>query len=263
VSARVGPIAWEEQGSGEPLLLVMGLGGTRAHWHGLVPRLAATGRRVLAFDPRGVGDSERMPGPYAMAELVADALSLLDAAGVARADVLGVSLGGMVAQQLALAHPGRVRALVLGCTTAWGAALGEAPPDVIAAFDFRGKRAEAWVRELLGVNLGARWRAENAEALERLVAWSLHQAVPRASMQAQLAAVAEHDLRDRLAAIAAPALVVHGDADRIVPFAAGRALATALPCARFEPLAETGHLFWLEQPERTVALVTEFLRERA
>src|SRR2546423_10567085 len=103
----------------EPLLLIMGLSGSSRMWFRLLPHLSRR-HRAIVFDNRGTGDSDPVGGPLRMADLAADALSVLDAAGVERAHVIGVSMGGMIAQRLALDHRDRLRSLVLGCTTAGG-----------------------------------------------------------------------------------------------------------------------------------------------
>ena len=112
-------IAWERHGSGEPLLLIHGLGYARWGWEPVVEPLEQS-FDVILFDNRGIGESDAPPGPYTVAELSADAVQVLDEAGVERAHVLGTSLGGMVAQELALAAPERVDKLVLACTTPGG-----------------------------------------------------------------------------------------------------------------------------------------------
>jgi pimeloyl-ACP methyl ester carboxylesterase len=110
---------WDEQGSGEPLLLIMGLSYPSYMWHRSRPVLAAR-YRTVALDNRGVGQSDVPPGIYSMALMASDAASVLDAAGVDTAHVFGVSMGGMIAQEFALQYPNRVRSLILGCTAAGG-----------------------------------------------------------------------------------------------------------------------------------------------
>src|SRR5205809_7114823 len=114
-------IYWEEQGSGEPLLLIMGLGATHDLWHRVTPMVAPQYRTIL-FDNRGAGKSDAPPGPYSIAQMADDALAVLDAAGVADAHVFGASMGGMIAQKLALNHVSRVRSLILCCTAPGGKA---------------------------------------------------------------------------------------------------------------------------------------------
>jgi len=112
-------IAWERHGSGPPLLLIQGLGYARWGWEPVVDGLARS-FELLLFDNRGIGESDAPPGPYTVVELADDAAQVLDEAGVERAHVLGTSLGGMVAQELALGRPQRVEKLVLVCTTPGG-----------------------------------------------------------------------------------------------------------------------------------------------
>src|SRR4051794_19933491 len=112
-------IYWEEHGSGEPLLLIMGLGYTLDMWYRTTP-VFAEHYRVIVFDNRGVGRSDVPPGPYALSLMASDAARVMDAAGVESAHVFGVSMGGMIAQEFALRYPARVRSLVLGCTTCGG-----------------------------------------------------------------------------------------------------------------------------------------------
>jgi 3-oxoadipate enol-lactonase len=110
-------IYWDEQGSGDPLLLIMGLSYPSYMWHRSRPMLAQR-YRTIALDNRGVGQSDAPAGVYSIALMASDAAAVLDAAGVESAHVFGVSMGGMIAQEFALQYPERVRSLILGCTTA-------------------------------------------------------------------------------------------------------------------------------------------------
>ena len=129
-------IHWHEQGTGDPLLLIMGLGGSAQAWYRLLPHLEDCGQRVICFDNRGTGSSTRVKPPLTLRDMVQDALAVLDAAEAEQADVLGVSMGGMIAQQLALDHRDRVRSLILGCTTA-NARAGLPPWRLFAASGLR------------------------------------------------------------------------------------------------------------------------------
>src|ERR1700731_547498 len=121
---------WDEQGSGEPLLLIMGLSYPSYMWHRSRPVLA-TRYRTVALDNRGVGRSDVPPGIYSIALMASDAAAVLDAAGIESAHVFGVSMGGMIAQEFALQYPARVRSLILGCTAAGGATAVRAEPEAI------------------------------------------------------------------------------------------------------------------------------------
>src|ERR1700729_3324124 len=112
-------IYWDEQGTGAPILLIMGLGYPSAMWHRTRPALSDF-YRTIALDNRGAGQSDVPAGPYSIALMASDAAAVLDAAGVPSAHVFGVSMGGMIAQEFALQYPKRVRSLVLGCTAAGG-----------------------------------------------------------------------------------------------------------------------------------------------
>src|SRR5215472_9043093 len=137
-------IYWDEQGQGEPLLLIMGLGYPSDAWYRTRPALAGK-YRTIAFDNRGVGRTEMPPGPYPIPVMASDAAAVLDAAGVDKAHVFGISMGGMIAQEFALQYPQRVRSLVLGCTASGGPtavrADGEATQMLMARGSMTGEEA--------------------------------------------------------------------------------------------------------------------------
>jgi 3-oxoadipate enol-lactonase len=244
-------LAWERHGAGAPLLLIHGLGYARWGWEPVVPALAESFDVVL-FDNRGIGESDAPPGPYTVAELAADALQVLDEAGVARAHVLGTSLGGMVAQEVALAAPGRVDKLVLACTTPGGAESFPMPEQTVQLLERRATLRE-YVENALAPDadpaIVETILAHRERTAQRFDAWS-----------AQAAAGAGFDALDRIAAIAAPTLVLHGTEDAVVDSRNSALLALRIPDARVELFPGGGHLFFWEQPQRFVDLVTEFLR---
>ena len=254
--ARSGEIElhWEsaaasaEASAALPVLLVMGLGMTATGWWRTLPVLAES-RRAIAFDNRGVGRSGRPPGPYSVAEMADDAVAVLDAAGEARAHVYGVSLGGMIAQEVALRHPDRLAALVLGATTA-GGALAVAPDE--ATVDFFGRRASMPAEEAVWAavpyNYGAETRRSRAQLIGEDIEQRLRYPPEPEPYLAQLQAALGHDAGARLGELAAPALVVHGDADRVIPVANGRLLADAIPGAQLELWPGAGHLYPTDEP---------------
>lgn len=249
---------WESTGAGEPVLLLMGLGMPATGWWRTAPVLAQR-FRVLAFDSRGCGRSGCPRGPYTLEQLADDALAVLDAAGEPSAHVYGLSLGGMIAQELALRAPERVRSLVLGATTAGGPE-HEQPDEETRGFLRR--RAAMPQEEGVWASIPYVYGPATPERAPRRLAEDLEQRLrftpDRSGYEAQLAAASAHDTTARLAAIAAPALVVHGDADRIVPVGNGRRLAERLPSASFHPLAGAGHLYLTDAPEADEIVVRFF-----
>jgi pimeloyl-ACP methyl ester carboxylesterase len=252
-------IAWERQGSGTPLLLIHGLGYARWGWEPVLRGLAER-FDVILFDNRGIGESDAPPGPYTAAEMADDAIQVLDEAGVGRAHVVGTSLGGMVAQELALGHPDRVDRLVLACTTPGGPKAHPMPQRTLTLM------AEAATLEPA---VALRRFVENAlapvtvtghpEVVDRIMEHRLATAQEPAAWAAQAAAGATFDAFDRLGALAAPALVQHGDEDVVVDPGNADLLVELLPDARLERLPGTGHLFFWEAPERFVSSVCAFL----
>jgi 3-oxoadipate enol-lactonase len=250
-------IAWERRGAGEPLLLIHGLGYARWGWEPVVDPLAELFEVVL-FDNRGIGESDAPSGLYSVGMLAEDAVAVLDAAGLKRAHVLGTSLGGMVAQQVALDWPERVDHLVLACTTPGGAAAAPMPERTIRLM----QEAPA-----LPLEVALRRFVENAfgpepdpALVEQIMKHRLRTAQPPAAWTAQAAAGASFDVWARVPQIQQRTLVLTGDEDAVVDPRNSELLAARIPGARLETFAGTGHLFFWEQPDRFVEVVTEFLR---
>ena len=249
---------YERKGTGEPLLLIQGMSGTHLAWGEPFRSLLAAEFECIVFDNRGVGRSGPAEEEFSIADMAADTAGLLDALELESAHVLGISMGGMIAQELTLAHPERVRSLTLGCTYCGGPGSRLMDPA-----DFQGL-AEAFVSEdragvyraMWELNLSPAFRAEE----ERYAAFEAMAAalpVPRRTIELQIAAIAGHDTQDRLTGIAAPTLVVHGTEDKVLPVDNGHLIGSRLPGARLKILEDTGHLFWWEHPERAAALLRE------
>lgn len=234
-----------------PLLLVMGLGLCSLGWHTLPGRLAER-FRVTVFDNRGVGRSTLRRG-FRIRDLADDAARVLDAVGVDRAFVFGISMGGMIAQELALRHPDRVRALALGAT--FGGHLRSRKPRLSTARDLvlvgLLRRPQVMARLLVS-------DAYYASQGERFRAWLACQGrAAHAVVRRQLLAVALHEAERRLPLIRVPTLVVTGDQDRLVPAENSRRLARLIPGARLVELPGAGHAFPFERADETVRLLTE------
>jgi 3-oxoadipate enol-lactonase len=253
VSIRV---AWERRGSGVPVVLVHGLGYARWGWEPVADALAERFEVVL-LDNRGIGESDAPSGPYTVAEMAGDVARVMDEAGLEQAHVVGTSLGGMIAQELALSAPERVVKLVLVCTTPGGPNAAPMPDATVTLL------AEAASLEPL---VALRRFVENAlaphppkEIVERILAHRVATAQPPAAWMAQAAAGAAFDAWDRLPEIAAPTLVVHGTADVVVAPANAALLAERIPSAGLEWFEGCGHLLFWEEPRRFVEVVGEFL----
>jgi pimeloyl-ACP methyl ester carboxylesterase len=254
-------IAWERRGSGAPLLLIHGLGYARWGWEPVLPELAEQ-FDVILFDNRGIGESDAPPGPYTVAEMAADAVQVLDETGVARAHVVGTSLGGMIAQELALAYPERVDRLVLACTTP-GGSKAHPMPQVTVALMAEAPTLEPVValRRFVENALAPATVEAHPELVEQIMAHRLAAAQQPAAWAAQASAGATFDAYERLGGLASPTLVQHGDEDVVVDPRNADLLVELLPDARLERVPGTGHLFFWEAPERFVSSVSAFLED--
>ncbi len=250
---------WREQGDGEPLVLVMGLGGSQDAWWRLLRRLPPT-VRAITLDNRGTGASGPAELGLTLEEMVGDVLCVMDAAGVQRAHVMGTSMGGMVAQHLALEYRPRVASLLLASTSA--SALRGAPPwRLLGAGAARPWLGAERSGELLASALYAietlRDRPELVE--EDLARQSGIPQRPR-TVLAQLLAVAGHDTLPRLGELAGLGVtVLHGAQDAVVPPARARELAAAIPGAELVLLASCGHMMGTDDEEATAAAVLAHL----
>lgn len=248
-----------EAGAGEPVLLIMGFGGDHTAWAFQMGALSAR-HRVIAFDNRGAGQTEAPDHAYATPMMAADTLGLMDALGIDRAHVIGVSMGGMIAQELALKSPSRVRSLHLGCTLA--------RPDAYmlalnAAWrDMRIGLGRAATLRTLGLWLFApSTYAERPDLVETLLQNALANPYPQSltGFLRQGEAIASHDARDRLRAIHCPTLVSVAEDDILVPPRFSREIASRIPGAELRVVPAAGHCYFLEQPEAFNKLSLDFI----
>jgi 3-oxoadipate enol-lactonase len=246
----------QRSGAGEPLLLIQGMSGTHLSWGEPFAGDLARDFDVVAYDHRGIGRSDPVSDPFSIAELAEDAAGLLDELGWETAHVLGISMGGMVAQELALSHPERIRTLTLGCTYCGGPGSALAPQatlERLSAGMLSGDRERA-IRTAFEVNVSAAFAAQDG-AYEAFRAMAKALPAPVAVIMLQMQAIATHDTSARLPALALPTLVIHGDEDQMLPVQNGRLIASLIPGSRLEILAGVGHVFWWEQPARSAELV--------
>jgi 3-oxoadipate enol-lactonase len=253
---------YEVEGSGPRLLLISGTGGDLR----MTPRISdgplGKSFEIAAYDQRGLGQSSVPPGPYAMADYADDAAGLLDVLAWEEALVMGISFGGMVAQELALRHPARVRRLVLACTSSGGGGGASYPLHELS--DVPGDDRIARQLELADTRYDEEWRKANPDEWSALASLLRARAdigrdePGRAEGAAmQLDARRRHDTWDRLDAISCPTFVCGGVHDGIAPPANAEKLAAAIPGAQLQ-MFDGGHLFLLQDRDAWPA-ITAFL----
>ncbi len=254
-------LAYRALGDGpRTLLLVMGLGGSGADWGTEVPEALAKGRRVVVFDNRGTGRSTKLRTSWTMADMADDAAAVLDAVGAERAQVMGISMGGMITQVLALDHADRVERAVLLSTYTGGPKVVPPTPEVSAVFTPpRGMPREEIVRSRVALITAPGFAERYPDRVEALVRIAVETPTPTATFATQLQAVLGCDHAERLASIDKPVLIVHGDVDPLIPFENARQLAEKLPAAKLEVLAGAGHLPMWECPDALLGVVEPFL----
>jgi 3-oxoadipate enol-lactonase len=266
---RNGAIAWREQGPhepgapGEPVLMIMGLGASSRLWYRLEPWISRRHRAIL-FDNRGTGSSAAVRSRLTMSGLARDAIAVLDEANVDSAHVIGASMGGMIAQHVALDHRARVRSLVLACTTPGGRS-GAPPWRMLAASALRpligSHRTFPLVAPLL---YSSRTRAERPDRLAEDLDRRIADHTSPVTLYAQMGAIAAHDTRSRLTELAGlPTLVLHGLDDALVPPDRGRDLARLIPGAKLELIPSCGHILGTDAEQETAEAILAHLEREA
>lgn len=262
-TARIGDIdvAYESVGEGPALLAIMGLTGTMGHWRGF-PQRFADRHRVITFDNRGAGKTSAPAAQYSTAQMARDALGLLDHLGIQAATVFGVSMGGMIAQELTIQAPERVQKLVLGCTTLGGTLGIPSDPEVLAGFASVGKgSAEDTVRRLLAFNFSPKFLEGGNPVFEDLVAHGLANRMTQAGFHGQISAVVGHDTTARVSEIKVPTLLLTGTVDRLIPAANAKLLAERIGHSTIATLDGIGHMFWIEAADAAEKAIRTFLGE--
>lgn len=255
VSANGIDLHYQISGSGPVVTLAHSLASDISLWDGIAPRLAER-FTVLGFDARGHGQTSAPEGPYSWPMLVADLVGLLDALKIERTHFVGLSMGGMLGQHFALAHPERLDKLVLVSTTS------RVPPEAKPLWDeriaiARTQGMQAHVAGTLERWFTAPYRAAHPEVMARIGA--MIAATPVAGYAGWGEAIKTLDLTEKLAAVRAPTLVICGADDPGTPPAANRAIAEAIPDARFEMLPNASHQLVIEQAETFLGLLAGFL----
>ncbi|MEH7075281.1 alpha/beta fold hydrolase [Neobacillus drentensis] len=255
---------YEVHGEGEPLLLIMGLSLNSKSWFRTLPVLSEH-FKVIVFDNRGTGLSDKPNSPYSIEQMAEDAKCILEAADVEAAHVYGISMGGMIAQRLALKYPSRVKSLVLGCTTSGGVNHVQPGADVSMLMLSRASSV-ATPEEVAWATAPILYSQPFIENQRELVAEDIQKRIeipvlPYAYML-QLQACLSHDTYNEIEQITVPTLVIHGDEDKLVPYQNGITLAEKIPNAEFLTIQGAGHIYVTEANDLVNERVLDFLKKQ-
>ena len=258
-------IYYEITGSGEPLVLISGLGYGLWMWQKMIPGLAKR-FQVIAFDNRGAGQTDKPDGPYNVQMLAADTAGLIEGLGFSSAAVMGHSMGGFVAQELALSRPELVSKLVLSSTNFGGPNHIPVTQEAMAAMMNREGDVVEVVKRGIAVACAPGFAEARPDLVQELIAYRLSNPVPPAQYQAQIAVGlgllgAEACFEPRLKNVQAPTLVVFGEHDKVVPPGNADLLAREIPDNTIQILPNAGHMFPIEAPEAAVDAVVQFLEQ--
>lgn len=253
---------YEISGAGKPLLFISGLSGGSWSWYRQRPFFEKF-YQVITFDNRGAGKSFMPPGPYTMEQMAEDAKAILDHLNIEKAFVVGISMGGMIAQQLAAMYPNRVSAMVLGCTHCGKSrriAADRTVLDKLASQE--GLTPEEIVEKNIPLLFGEKCRNEHPEIIDEYRKNTLSAPIqPFEAFQAQLAAINKFDACPLLHHIQCPVLIITGKDDILVPPQNSNILAELIPQAQLVELEGTGHLIHLEASDVFNKMVLEFFRK--
>lgn len=258
-------IYYDEYGAGQPLILIPGLGGSRLGWQKQLAPFAQK-YRVINMDNRDAGDSGLSARAYTIGDMAEDVAGVIENLNLGAAFVVGISMGGFIAQELTLRYPARVKKLVLVSTSAGGAGHVKPAPE-IAALLVRDPNddIETRVRRSYAHITGPGFADAHPEDVARAIEHGYRFQMSLEAYQRQLNAAISHTqgggTRARLGEIRVPTLIVHGDYDPLVPYPNGQALAAAIPGARLVTLRGVGHLPHIEATEEFNRAVIAFLDE--
>lgn len=248
---------YEITGQGEPLILIEGLGTATWLWWKQVPELSRH-FRVVAYDLRGSGWSDKPDEPYSIPMFADDLAGLMDALRIKQAHILGISLGGYVAQEFAIRYPDKVKRLILCSTSTNGPHTVPPTPDIIAAL-MTPVAGRDDLRNRIALSLSPGYAAAHPSDVEQMLAWRLDNPQPAYAYNRQLMSAVGWTSEGRLGQITMPTLVLAGSEDRVVPPQNADILAARIPHAKKDIFQGAGHLVNVEQPQRFNEEVTQFL----
>lgn len=256
-------IAYMIHGKGEPLVLIGGFTMVKESW-GLQVAGLSKHFMVITFDNRGVGETKYPPGSFTISDMAGDTVALMDALNIDSAHIFGVSMGGLIAQMMALDYPDRVRKLVLGCTTHGGRHAVQPEREVmelLASASDPGIPPEKAVRMRAPILFSERFMREEPQRLEEFLQLSIkHWPTPEGAA-GQMGALSVFNVKRRLGEIRCPVLVITGSEDRMMPPENSRLLAEGIPDASLYIVNGAGHSFFLEKPEEVNRVIADFLRK--
>lgn len=253
---------YEIYGEGEPLLLIAGLGSDLSGWYQLTPGLSA-GYRVIAFDNRGIGRTDKPYKPYSMEMMCDDINGLMGSLGIEKAHIFGVSMGGMIGQNFGLLYPERIASLMLGCTRPGGSHSIPEQDDTRAQLNpelIESLTPEERAKNMLPVIFPQEFIDNNPDFIRDHIRRILDNPIDPVGYARQIAAADAHDVYDRLPQITVPTLVLHGSADRLIPAENGRIIASRIPGAELVIMEGLGHGFTSQKPDEVVEIVVDFMK---
>jgi pimeloyl-ACP methyl ester carboxylesterase len=249
---------------GDPLVLIQGYGHHSLHWGALPDEFVKIGYQVVLLDNRGVGRSDKPDAPVTMAMMADDVRKVLDATGISRASVFGVSMGGMIAQVFALNHPDRLINLILGCTFPGGQHQVKSGPEaakVLFDYDYlKNMTPEQRSMTVFQFFCSEEFIQDNPEAFKYYHRVTTEYPTPTFTFKRQAEAMLKEDTWDRLPGIKAPTMIITGTADRIVPFKNSELLEERIPGAELVLLQDKLHGFFIEAMDSTRIFVNGFMK---
>jgi 3-oxoadipate enol-lactonase len=256
-------LRYEIRGNGEPVALIMGFSGSGRGWGEPFLKLMEARFRIFVIDNRGTGESDKPDAEFTLGDLAADIAAVLDHARTPRAHIFGISMGGMIAQEFALAYPARTRGLVLGCTNCGASHSVPADPAAIANLvPAPGMDPIAQARRAFSVACGKAFlNSERGQAIltQAIAEMGNYPVTPMHTFMRQGQAIGGFDSFARLGQIKSPTLIIHGDDDSIVPYSNAEVLQGAIAGSKKHTLKAAGHMFFWEVPEETVRVAGDFL----
>lgn len=256
-------IYYEIHGKGDPLVLIMGLRRNIEWWYRQIPPLSKH-FNVLVFDNRGAGRTDKPKADYSIRLFADDTAGLMEALGIRKANILGVSMGGYIAQELTLNYPSMVKRLVLACTGAGGERAVLASPEKLKKFTANERLTpEEILRKDMDIYFSDEYLKTNHEKMEGFIQLSLRYYQPPDAFERQFAACLRHDTVNRLSRIGVPTLILTGDDDPLVPPENSKILNELIPGSELVLFPGKRHCFFMEEADRFNQMVTDFFQSKS